>query len=327
MKIDNAFVVGVPVERAWEALTDLEGLAPCLPGAQLTGIEGDVYQGKVKVKVGPVVSQFAGTAQFVESDPEARRAVVRAKGRDARGGGNASALIDMRLAPDGDGTAVTVATDLNITGKLAQFGSGMIKEISQKLLGQFVANLEEKLHAPAAEAPAQTAEPGAAPAGSGEAAGTAPAGTPETTPRPAPAGASAPDAAHTAGTTTTGTLTETSPERPEPRPEPAAAAAPPVERPTPPAPVPHEATAEEPPAVGAPEAAPEPAAAAPAASGTASTSSAPSTSSTPRTPAAAEEPEALDLMSLAGGSVYKRVIPAAVVVLIVIAVVVYFLVR
>ena len=145
MKIDHEFTVSVPIDRAWEVLTDLEGIAPCMPGAQLTGVDGDVYSGKVKIKVGPVVSQYAGTATFAEKDDANHRAVIDAKGRDSRGAGNASALITAQLTPDGDRTRVTVDTDLKITGRIAQFGSGMIKEVSTKLLGQFVASLEEKL--------------------------------------------------------------------------------------------------------------------------------------------------------------------------------------
>jgi carbon monoxide dehydrogenase subunit G len=147
MKIANEFTVHVPIDVAWKVLTDLEGIAPCLPGAQLTGVDGDVYQGKVKVKVGPVISEFAGTARFAEKDDDAYRGVIDAKGRDARSAGNAAALITAQLRPDGDSTVVNVDTDLKISGKLAQFGSGMIKEVSQKLLGQFVASLEAKIAA------------------------------------------------------------------------------------------------------------------------------------------------------------------------------------
>ena len=145
MKIANEFTVHVPIDVAWKVLTDLEGIAPCLPGAQLTGVDGDVYRGKVKVKVGPVISEFAGTARFAEKDDDAYRGVIDAKGRDARSAGNAAALITAQLRPDGDRTVVTVDTDLKISGKLAQFGSGMIKEVSQKLLGQFVVALEAKI--------------------------------------------------------------------------------------------------------------------------------------------------------------------------------------
>src|SRR5882757_7497564 len=139
MKITNDFTVNTPIERAWELLTDLEGIAPCMPGAQLTGVDGDVYRGKVKVKVGPVISEFAGTAQFTEKDDKAYRGVIDAKGRDARSAGNAAALVVAQLTPDGDKTLVSVDTDLKISGKLAQFGAGMIKEVSGKLLAQFVA--------------------------------------------------------------------------------------------------------------------------------------------------------------------------------------------
>ena len=158
MKIDNEFEVGVPVERAWQALTDLAGLAPCMPGAQLTGVEGEVYRGRVKVKVGPVISQFAGTARFVEKDEAAHHAVISAVGKDTRGAGNASATIDARLRAEGAGTVVTVSTDLNISGKLAQFGSGMIKEISEKLFTQFIENVEAQLLTPDADADADAGE-------------------------------------------------------------------------------------------------------------------------------------------------------------------------
>jgi carbon monoxide dehydrogenase subunit G len=147
MKIANEFTVHVPIDTAWKFLTDLEGIAPCLPGAQLTGVDGDVYKGKVKVKVGPVISEFAGTAQFVEKDDTAYRGVIDAKGRDARSAGNAAAMITAQLRADGDSTVVNVDTDMKISGKLAQFGSGMIKEVSEKLLGQFVASLEAKIAA------------------------------------------------------------------------------------------------------------------------------------------------------------------------------------
>jgi carbon monoxide dehydrogenase subunit G len=154
VKITHEFTVHTPIDKAWAVLTDLEGIAPCLPGAQLTGVDGDVYSGKVKVKVGPVISDFNGTARFVEKDDTAHRAVIDAKGRDARSAGNAAALITAELRPSGDATVVSVDTDLKISGKLAQFGSGMIKEVSGKLLGQFVAALEAKIGAaPATPAP------------------------------------------------------------------------------------------------------------------------------------------------------------------------------
>jgi carbon monoxide dehydrogenase subunit G len=162
MKIDNEFTVSVPIDQAWEVLTDLAGIAPCLPGAQLTGSEGDTYMGKIKIKVGPVTSEYAGTASFSEKDHAAYRAVIDAKGRDPRGAGNASATITASLRPDGACTVVSVDTDLKISGKIAQFGNSMIAEVSEKLLGQFVDCLEGKLApqqlpAPMPEAPAPKA--------------------------------------------------------------------------------------------------------------------------------------------------------------------------
>jgi carbon monoxide dehydrogenase subunit G len=148
MKIDNEFTVSVPVEMAWQALTDLAEVSLCLPGARLTGVEDEVYSGEVRVKLGPVVSEYAGTAQFAEKDDAVYRAVIDAKGRDSRGAGNASAVITMQLRGDGLRTVVSVDTDLKISGKIAQLGGGMIAEVSQKLLGQFADCLEAKLAAP-----------------------------------------------------------------------------------------------------------------------------------------------------------------------------------
>jgi carbon monoxide dehydrogenase subunit G len=174
VRIENEFTVGVPLDRAWEVLTDLEGIAPCMPGARLTGVDGDVFSGEVRVKVGPVVSQYAGTATFSSKDDAAHRAVIDAKGKDSRGSGNASALITALLTTDGaDRTVVTVETDLTVSGKIAQLGGGMIKEVSTKLLGQFVECLEKRL---AADEPESA--PAAASATSEGAAGTAPATAP-----------------------------------------------------------------------------------------------------------------------------------------------------
>jgi carbon monoxide dehydrogenase subunit G len=159
MKINNQFSVNVPIAEAWNALTDLERIAPCMPGAQLTGREGDAYLGTVKVKVGPVISEFAGTALFVEKDESTYHAIIDAKGRDSRGSGNASATITAQLQSDGPArTTVVVETDMKISGKLAQFGSGMIAEVSSKLLGQFASSLEQLLGAgpgAAGETPSQ----------------------------------------------------------------------------------------------------------------------------------------------------------------------------
>lgn len=160
MKIDNQFSVSVPIAEAWNALTDLGRIAPCMPGAQLTGRDGEAYLGTVKVKVGPVISEFAGTASFVEKDESSYHAIIDAKGRDSRGSGNASATITAQLRSDGPArTTVMVETDMKISGKLAQFGSGMIAEVSSKLLGQFADSLEHLLAAPP-ETTSQTPDQG-----------------------------------------------------------------------------------------------------------------------------------------------------------------------
>jgi carbon monoxide dehydrogenase subunit G len=143
MELVNDFTVNVPVDEAWATLTDVERIAPCLPGAQLQEVEGDVYRGVVKVKVGPILAQFKGQATFVEKDEANHKAVLKAEGRDTTGKGNASALITALLEPQGDAlTKVTVATDLTITGKVAQFGRGALADVSTKLLSQFVDQLE-----------------------------------------------------------------------------------------------------------------------------------------------------------------------------------------
>jgi uncharacterized protein len=143
--LTNEFRVGVPVERAWEVLTDVERIAPCMPGAQLQEIEGDEYRGIVKVKVGPITAQYKGAARFVEQDEAGRRAVLRAEGRETRGQGNANATITAQLEPDGDGTKISVMTDLTITGRVAQFGRGVLADVSTKLLGQFADCLQTQL--------------------------------------------------------------------------------------------------------------------------------------------------------------------------------------
>ena len=117
MELTNDFRVDVPVDKAFKVLTDVERIAPCMPGAQLQEIEGDEYRGIVKVKVGPITAQYKGAARFVEKDDAAHRAVLRAEGRDTRGQGNANATITASLVADGDGTKVTVITDLTVTGQ------------------------------------------------------------------------------------------------------------------------------------------------------------------------------------------------------------------
>ncbi|MFR9768068.1 SRPBCC family protein [Nocardia sp. SC052] len=170
MKIANEFTVNAPVEQAWEVLTDLEQVVPLLPGAQMVGWQGDDFLGRLKVKVGPVTSEFTGKAQFVERDEHDHRAVISGRGRDAHGSGNAAATITTRLCADDGRTRVTVDTDLKVVGKLAQFGSGMLQQVSEKMMNQFVTSLETKLAAadetsvePVAEPDRRAAQPVAPP--------------------------------------------------------------------------------------------------------------------------------------------------------------------
>jgi carbon monoxide dehydrogenase subunit G len=155
VELNNDFEVRAPIEKAWAVLTDVERIAPCLPGAQLQEVEGDEYRGIVKVKVGPITAQYKGAATFVEQDDANHRAVLKADGRDTRGAGNASALITAQAEALGpDRTKVTVSTDLTVTGKVAQFGRGVMADVSAKLMGQFADNLEKLLEADSAPAAA-----------------------------------------------------------------------------------------------------------------------------------------------------------------------------
>jgi uncharacterized protein len=153
MKLENEFRVDVPVEEAWRVLLDVERIAPCMPGAQLQEVEGDEYRGIVKVKVGPITAQYKGVARITESDDTNHRAVIRAEGRDTRGQGNASATATAVLQPDGDGTRVSIDSDVTVTGKVAQFGRGVIADVSAKLLDQFVACLERDVLSTAGDPP------------------------------------------------------------------------------------------------------------------------------------------------------------------------------
>ena len=137
MKIEDQFRVTVPVAEAWKVLLDVERIAPCMPGAQLQEIEGDEFRGIVKVKVGPITAQYKGAARITSTDEATHTVVISAEGRDTRGQGNASATVTAVLEPDGTGTLVRIDTDLNITGKVAQFGRGVMADVSSKLLGQF----------------------------------------------------------------------------------------------------------------------------------------------------------------------------------------------
>jgi len=195
MELTNEFTVGIPPEQAWEVLTDVERIAPCLPGARLNEVIGDEYHGVVKVKVGPISTEYRGVATFVEQDVEARRAVLRAEGREARGQGTARATVTATLEPAGDATTVRVVTDLAVSGRVAQFGRGVLADVSSRLLAQFAESLEATVSAGSEEAgdlvPAGSGDPaapsGSAPSGGASAAGAdaaAPVDRPPTPPSP-----------------------------------------------------------------------------------------------------------------------------------------------
>lgn len=145
MELVHRFTVPASIEVTWAAFNDLEGVAPCFPGATLASVEGDDFTGSVKVKLGPIAMLYNGTGSFVERDEANHRAVIEAKGKDKRGNGTAGATVVAQLTPDGTGTAVEVTTDLSITGKPAQFGRGVIQDVSDKLLGIFVDCIAAKL--------------------------------------------------------------------------------------------------------------------------------------------------------------------------------------
>ena len=152
MELNNDFEVAAHIDLVWAVLTDVERIAPCLPGAQLLEIEGDEFRGVVKIKVGPITAQYKGAASFSESDDVEHRAVLRAEGRDTRGAGNAAADITAELEATDVGTKVTVTTDLTVTGKVAQFGRGVMADVSKKLMGQFAENLNDLIAASGDEA-------------------------------------------------------------------------------------------------------------------------------------------------------------------------------
>ena len=165
MDLNHEFVVNVPVEEAWAILTDLERIAPCLPGAQLTEVEGDTYRGQVKIKVGPILAQFKGQASFLSRDDVTHKAALKGEGRDTTGKGNASAVITAELTSvTPTSTKCTVHTDLSISGKVAQFGRGALADVSDKLLAQFSENLNQLISAaPAPSAPTPAASEASAP--------------------------------------------------------------------------------------------------------------------------------------------------------------------
>ena len=159
-QIVNEFTVNRPIEEAWPIICDIERIAPCLPGAQLEEVEGDIYRGRVKVKLGAVATQFKGEAKFIERDDEAHTAKLNGKGRDTGGRGNAEAdiyAVAEALSPTS--TKCTVTADLKITGKVAQFGRGIMGDVSKKLMDQFASNLNTMLDDQGADDTADQATP------------------------------------------------------------------------------------------------------------------------------------------------------------------------
>jgi carbon monoxide dehydrogenase subunit G len=182
MKLENEFTVPAPVEAAWSVLLDVERVAPCLPGAALEGSEGDEHKGTMTIKIGPITARYTGTVKIEEADETAHRAVMRAHARDSRGHGTAAATITSTMDEVEGGTRVHVETDMRITGPAAQFGRGVMQDVSAKLMGRFADCLAEEIGSGAATAAAaagaetERPEPPPGPAGdSAEAAARAPA--------------------------------------------------------------------------------------------------------------------------------------------------------
>ena len=178
IELDNSFTVPVPPEQAWEVLLDVERIAPCMPGASVTSVDGDEIAGQVKVKLGPLSLSYKGTAKFTEKDLASHTIAIQASGKETRGAGTASATVHASLKPgDAAGqTIVSIHTSLNVTGRPAQFGRSLLPEVSGKLIDQFAANLAaliDSSSAPAATAPAEAAPAEAAPAEAAPASGAA----------------------------------------------------------------------------------------------------------------------------------------------------------
>jgi len=162
MDLEHTFTVPVDVDTAWAEFQDIASVAECFPGATIAGVDGDTFNGSVKVKLGPIALTYNGSGTFTEKDETNHRFVVDAKGKDKRGNGTAGATVTLTMAGTGGSTDVNVHTDLAITGKPAQFGRGVMQDVSDKLLGQFVACLEQRLGGSGAEAtPAPPAQPAA----------------------------------------------------------------------------------------------------------------------------------------------------------------------
>jgi uncharacterized protein len=269
MELDHSFTVPVPPDQAWNVLLDVEKIAPCMPGAQVDTVDGDDVAGRLKVKVGPVSLTYKGTATFKDRDTADRSILVEASGKELRGSGTASATVRAALSPeDGtdSGTLVTLHTTLNVTGRPAQFGRGVIAEVGSRLIDKFADNLAKELANGGVAAPsAPEAETASAPAPADSASSGSPGATSAT------AEATAPEAVGGAGSAGEAVSAPTS----APASEAAAAPAPSVTAP----------------AAAAPAAAPRPVTSAPA--------------------SAPDQEDSLNLLSLVGPVIIKRLAPVA----------------
>jgi uncharacterized protein len=204
MKLENEFTVPAPIEQAWAVLLDVERVAPCLPGAAIEGTDGDAHTGTMTVKIGPITARYKGTVKIEEADEAARRAVMRAQARDQRGQGTAAATITSTMEEVEGGTRVRVETDMRVTGPAAQFGRGVMQDVSAKLMGRFADCLAEEIAGGAPAAPAAEEAGGAGTPRKDEPTPAAPAPAdaqvvgprnPAASPPPGPAGESAAAAA------------------------------------------------------------------------------------------------------------------------------------
>ncbi|MGW3996623.1 SRPBCC family protein [Amycolatopsis sp. NPDC004772] len=326
MRLDHEFTVPAPIGEVWQAVTDPERVAPCMPGATLTKVEGDRFSGTVKVKLGPISLLYKGNGEFLEKDEAARKVTIKASGKDSRGSGTAAATVTLTLTEKDGATHGSVATDLAITGKPAQFGRGLISEVGGKILDTFAGCLSGKLApaegegtaASAGAASAKAASAGAAPAktaAAGDAPGQAKAATAAsagTAPAKTAAAGDAPSQAVTAGAAPA----QGAPAGDAPATPAAAAAAQPVAEPAA-KPVPEQgAPAAEPTATSEPVAKPQPAVKPAPTTPEINTEPRPRPADRPalHSVPAPPETEAIDLLDYAGQSVLKRVVPVLVAV-------------
>ncbi|MFG1642007.1 SRPBCC family protein [Amycolatopsis sp. NPDC049252] len=292
MRLDHEFTVPAPIGEVWQAVVDPERVAPCMPGASLTKVEGDRFSGTVKVKLGPISLLYKGNGEFLEKDDAAHKVTIKASGKDSRGAGTAAATVTLTLTEAEGGTHGTVATDLSITGKPAQFGRGLISEVGGKILDTFAGCLSGKLASPeageaskpaaaaapvAAAAPTAEKAPAAAPT-SAQAAGKTAAAAPAPAPAPEKDSASPAKPAPAAGSPSSPATEKAPASSAAAKSAPVAKAEPAVK----PAPTTAEINTE-----------PKPAAERPAL----------------RSVPAAPETEAIDLLDYAGASVLKRLAP------------------